>query len=66
MKSELLNESQTIINYVYWVINNPITDTENTIPLLYTKSYGVLYPSRVLELIENGVIVIINHEKIAA
>jgi len=55
-------EEKQIIEYTKWVLDFGWTnnsDENATIPLLYTKTYGILSPNIVLELIKKGVITVL-------
>ena len=58
----LKQEEKQIIEYIRLVINL-VPENDTTVPLLYTKSYGILSPNIVKDLINRGVIQVINHGK---
>ena len=62
----LKQEEKAIINYVKWVLDFEHKSSEDTILLLTTKSYGILSPSIVFDLINRGVIIVIAPSKLAA
>jgi hypothetical protein len=66
---EMMLEEKEIIEYVRNVMDLKIVD-DSTVPLMYTKTYGILSPNIVQDLITKGVIIVIRHntteDKIAA
>lgn len=56
----LRQEEKRIIEYVRMVLDL-VLENDATVPLLYTKTYGIMSPSIVQDLINRGVIQVINH-----
>ena len=62
---EMNKEEETIKNYVRSVMTLKIVD-DSTVPLMYTKTYGILSPNIVQDLITKGVIIVIRHNQTIA